>query len=58
MGTARRTWGFTESVIRGMTRLANEHDQATPADERILQGRLQRREFCLPAHKDAFGKTA
>jgi aminotransferase len=25
MRTARRTWGFTESVIRGMTRLANEH---------------------------------
>jgi aminotransferase len=25
MHTARRTWGFTESVIRGMTRLANEH---------------------------------
>src|SRR2546429_9967760 len=23
--TARRTHGFTESVIRGMTRLANEH---------------------------------
>ncbi|MEJ2312852.1 MAG: aminotransferase class I/II-fold pyridoxal phosphate-dependent enzyme [Gemmatimonadales bacterium] len=26
MHTARRTHGFTESVIRGMTRLANEHD--------------------------------
>ncbi len=26
MGTARRTHGFTESVIRGMTRLASEHD--------------------------------
>ena len=26
MRTARRTHGFTESVIRGMTRLANEHD--------------------------------
>ena len=26
MPTARRTHGFTESVIRGMTRLANEHD--------------------------------
>lgn len=25
MHTARRTHGFTESVIRGMTRLANEH---------------------------------
>ena len=25
MRTARRTHGFTESVIRGMTRLANEH---------------------------------
>ena len=25
MRTARRTWGFTESVIRAMTRLANEH---------------------------------
>jgi aminotransferase len=25
MNTARRTHGFTESVIRGMTRLANEH---------------------------------
>src|SRR5256885_9073187 len=25
MPTARRTRGFTESVIRGMTRLANEH---------------------------------
>ena len=24
--TARRTWGFTESVIREMTRLCNEHD--------------------------------
>src|SRR5919198_1171206 len=26
MHTARRTHGFTESVIRGMTRLASEHD--------------------------------
>ncbi len=26
MRTARRTHGFTESVIRGMTRLANEHE--------------------------------
>ncbi len=26
MHTANRTHGFTESVIRGMTRLANEHD--------------------------------
>jgi aspartate/methionine/tyrosine aminotransferase len=26
MHTARRTHGFTESVIRGMTRIANEHD--------------------------------
>src|ERR687888_380726 len=26
MHTARRTHGFTESVIRGMTRLAAEHD--------------------------------
>ncbi len=26
MHTAKRTHGFTESVIRGMTRLANEHD--------------------------------
>ncbi|NIM50284.1 MAG: aminotransferase class I/II-fold pyridoxal phosphate-dependent enzyme [Gemmatimonadales bacterium] len=26
MHTARRTHGFTESVIRGMTRLANQHD--------------------------------
>ena len=26
MRTALRTHGFTESVIRGMTRLANEHD--------------------------------
>ena len=26
MRTARRTHGFTESVIRGMTRLANEHN--------------------------------
>jgi len=25
MNTATRTWGFTESVIRGMTRVANEH---------------------------------
>ena len=25
MHTAARTHGFTESVIRGMTRLANEH---------------------------------
>ena len=25
MHTATRTHGFTESVIRGMTRLANEH---------------------------------
>jgi aspartate/methionine/tyrosine aminotransferase len=24
--TARRTWGFTESVIREMTRLCNQHD--------------------------------
>ncbi len=24
--TAKRTHGFTESVIRGMTRLATEHD--------------------------------
>jgi len=40
------------------TRLANEHYQATPADERVLQGRLQCREFCRPAHKDAFGKPA
>src|SRR6058998_2400455 len=26
MHAARRTHGFTESVIRGMTRLASEHD--------------------------------
>src|SRR5207248_9161185 len=26
MHTARRTHGFTESVIRGMTRLASEHN--------------------------------
>ena len=26
MSTARRTHGFRESVIRGMTRLAREHD--------------------------------
>src|SRR5438067_8748389 len=29
--TARRTHGFTESVIRGMTRLANEHRAITLA---------------------------
>src|SRR2546423_4310018 len=31
MHTARRTHGFTESVIRGMTRLASEHDAINPA---------------------------
>src|SRR5256714_4991943 len=32
MHTARRTHGFTESVIRGMTRLASEHDAINLAE--------------------------